>query len=185
MSKNSNISAGSRSRRKPAAIPAPVVDPLVVGATKFAELMGIHTGTVKQWILAGMPATRGGAVVRIDLNVALKWVRLRHERELSEIRERTDAEGGKERKTAAEARLKEMDVAEREGQLVRASEVEERWAQIINALRESVMAVAGNAVQAGLIEPRQEVELDELHRGALAAAVSGIVERIDTEEEET
>jgi hypothetical protein len=148
--------------------------PITVTAGRFAILMGVHHNTVGNWIKnEGLPAKRRGRDTDIDLAAGVAWVRARDRRdleaELEALRQGRDPEANKNAKLAAETRLRELDVAEREGRLILADDVESRWSQIVAAIRESVMGVAGAAVQGGLIDPGQEVELEEMCRDALIA----------------
>ena len=96
---------------------------------------------------------------------------------------RRQAEGAgagdaRERKYAAEARLKEMEVAEREGRVIPAEEVEATWSLLVDATKEAFLNLAGSAVQAGLCRPEQEGALDALVRDALMALGKTQVEEV-------
>ena len=86
------------------------------------------------------------------------------------VRALHDPDQARAAKLTAEAKLKEMDVADREGRTIQVADVEERWAQVAVSIREAVMAVAGTAVQAGLIKPTQEAQLETQLRDALILA---------------
>lgn len=165
---------GSGGRRRPSGGRGPAAR-ILVSAGKFAEICGVHHNTVGNWIKEGLPAERVRRDTRIDLDAGVKWVRARDrhdlEAEIAALRAGQDAEGAKAAKVAAEARLRELDLAERQGRLLNADDVEARWTQIAVAIREGVMSVPGIAVQAGVIEPRQEAQLEALCTDALAALV--------------
>ena len=144
--------------------------PIRVTIGQAAELLGVHHQTVANWTRAGLPVVREGRSGMLDLAVMLPWVRARDRKELDDHKALVSPDAARTAKVAAEARLKEMDVAEREGKLLRADHVEERWTEIVVAVREAVMAVAGVAVQAGLIKPTQEAELETALRDALVLA---------------
>ena len=76
------------------------------------------------------------------------------------------------RKLAAEARIAEANAAEREGELVPANQVGERWGSMATAMRERVLAIAPVAVQRGLLPPEREDELAELCADALRELAS-------------
>jgi phage terminase Nu1 subunit (DNA packaging protein) len=161
------VAAGKRKRR------ARVEGPLVVTAGRFGDIVGVHHNTVGSWLKEGLPAVRRGRRTDVDLAAGVQWIRARDRRELEaqleELRQGRNAEASKAAKIAAEARLRELDVAERQGRLIPADEVESRWSQMVVSFREAVMAVAGQAVQAGLIEPAGEGELEGICRDTLTA----------------
>lgn len=144
---------------------------LRVGAARFADLCAVHAQTVSNWIRDGLPISRRAGRAYVDLAVGFPWVRAKDREALDAARSRTDPDGARAAKTAAEARLKELDLAEREGSIVQAAEVEARWSEVITAIRESVMSVPAVAVQGGLVEPAREADLASVCRDALVAAV--------------
>jgi phage terminase Nu1 subunit (DNA packaging protein) len=142
---------------------------LKVTSTHFGALCGVHHNTVSTWVKDGLPVIRVGRRALVNLAVGFPWVRARDAAAVKEARAAGDPESAKGAKLQAEARLKEMDLAEREARLVAADDVEETWAHALVSVREAVMAVAGNAVQSGVILPAQESELEDLCREALTA----------------
>ena len=152
----------------------------LVSAGQFAELCGVHHNTVAVWLKDGLHASRVQSRVHIDLALGFLWVRARDQAAVDTARNRADPHNARGTKLAAEARLRELDVAEREGELVPAADVEARWTQMMSALREAVMAVPGVAVQAGLVEAAREADLEQACRDALTA-----VARKGAGEEET
>lgn len=142
---------------------------------ELAELFGVHRHTIENWIKDGLPATRGvtpGDPVLAQLRAAVRWVRARDEERSRKAIEKArggDEDSAKARKLAAEAKLKEMLVAEREGKLVPAGDVEARWTERVGSLREALRAIPGMAVQAGLVAARDEVRLESMLRDALVS----------------
>ncbi len=145
---------------------------LHVNAGEFAALVGgVHHNTVGNWIKDGLPVShRKGNAAVIDLWAAIPWLVARHRRELEAAKAANDPENDKGRKIAAEATLKEMEVAERQGTLVRAAEVEERWSQMMVAYREAAIGTAAVAVQDGLVALEQEPLLEKIVIDALTGA---------------
>lgn len=146
---------------------------LTVSATAFADLLGVHRNSVGNWLKDGLPiARRRGREAVLDLAVALQWIRKRDadaaDQRLAEATADPDLDRAKARKMMAEADMAELQRDQRRGLLVGASDVEERWAEMVVSLRESVMSVPGVAVQSGLIRPSQEAQLEDLCRDALA-----------------
>lgn len=143
---------------------------LHVNAGQFAELVQAHHNTVGNWIKAGMPVShRKGNAAVIDLWAAIPWVRARDRQEVEEARNAHDPESARARKVLAEARLKEMELAEREGRTITVEEATAAGLAVADAVREALLGVAGAAVQAGLVAPEQEAALDALVRDALTA----------------
>jgi phage terminase Nu1 subunit (DNA packaging protein) len=171
--KKSKAQSGAKTGRKPRRGGRRTDARILVSAGKFAELCGVHHNTVGNWINEGLPATRVRRQTRIEVAAGVQWVRHRDRHELEDeiaaLRSGQDAEGSKAAKVAAEARLKELDLAERQGRLLQADDVEARWTQIVVSVREGVMGVPALAVQAGLILPAQEADLEAICRDVLIA----------------
>ena len=138
-----------------------------VSASALARLLGVDRGQVTRWIAEGMPtleaAAEGGAGHRIDVGAALRW---RVERVEADAERRVaaaiaevhgDAEGGLRSKEEAERRaawagahIREIDLAERRGEVVPREEVRAtvaaQYAQVAQALTGAV-STHGTAVQ--------------------------------------
>lgn len=155
-----------------------------VSVAEVAELFGVHRHTVEGWTKDGLSADRPSGVggpVLLKLREVVRFVvereRKRASDAIAKAREGSpDEDSSKARKLRAEARLKELNVAERERKLVPAAEVEEAWSQQIVAVRESVMSTAGQLVQTGLVRPDDERKVDEILRDALVSAVRKLEE---------
>jgi phage terminase Nu1 subunit (DNA packaging protein) len=152
--------------------------PLVVDLQTFAGLCGRSRSTLNTWLLSGMPTGgRGGShgAHRIEVGPALKWLLDRAEVDAQEARDIANADPATAEALAAarlsklrhESRLLELDVAEREGALVPAGDIEASWGRIVAAIKEGVLSIAAVAVQAGLVTPEHELELDTLCRDVL------------------
>src|SRR5262249_36310892 len=119
----SNVSNGSTAR------------PIVVGLLTFCSLVGIDRSTAQLWIRDGLPIRRpvGGhrGAHQIDLGPAFRWIRAKdaaaYEERLSTVRANPAAEVARTKKLAAEARIAEANARQREGELVVAADVGERW----------------------------------------------------------
>jgi len=146
-----------------------------VSLTEFAELTGRHRTTVQAWIRAGMPVKRARGGARgahvIDPGPAFRWLLERTEAACEEriaaLTANPDASLARARKLAAEADLAELERDRQRDHLLPVDDVEARWMQVAVAVREAVLAIAGVAVQAGIIRPDQEATLDDLCRSAL------------------
>jgi hypothetical protein len=74
-----------------------------------------------------------------------------------------------DRKRSADAALAELRLAERRGEVAPAADWLAAQLQIADAVRETVLGVAGVAVSRGLVAPADEAKLDKLLRDALRA----------------
>jgi len=153
--------------------------PILVTAGRFGDLCGVHQNTVTNWLKAGMPVDREDRRAMVNVALGVQWVLAKHEREMQALRARTDPEGARAAKTAAEAKLKELDLAERQGQVVRADQVEADRTQEAMAVREGVMAIPGIAVQQGTVVPGKEMELEALCRDALTGVTLRLLAAAD------
>ncbi|MBY8974641.1 terminase small subunit [Rhodobacteraceae bacterium NNCM2] len=104
-------------------------DNRLVSKTDLASIMGVATQTLDQWLNRGMPyvskpgAGSGKAYV-FDLGQVISW-RLEYERsQLNAAGADVDLSEAKRRKAAAEATLAEMALAEAEGRLLKAEDVD-------------------------------------------------------------
>lgn len=149
-----------------------------LNVAELAELYGVHRHTIEAWVKDGLPATRDGApgsTNRAPLRAAVQWVRARDQRIAADALEKakeaaSGEESSKGRKLAAEARLKELAVLEREGRLVPVDEVEVSWMQKTITIREAVMLVAGSLVQSNLVRQSDEIKVEGILRDALVSA---------------
>lgn len=145
-----------------------------VNVKQLADLCGVHRHTVESWLKDGLPSEdpKGGPAAGrlVHLATAFQWVlahyQAKHEAALEKLQDKLDG-GARERKLEAEARIKELEVAERERRLLPAADVEAMVLSEADATREAMLGVARSAVQAGLIRAEQEAALEDLVRGAL------------------
>ena len=138
-------------------------------------LVGVHPKTISGWVALddAIPHARIATGLRIDIGEGFRWLRRRDKAEMKKARAAGDPVSSKNAKLAAEARLKELDLAEREKKLVSVEEVTEGWLQIVVAAREAVLAIPGVAVQAGIVDPKNEVALDAIVFDTLTAISKG------------
>lgn len=144
--------------------------PAKLTLSQFATLSGAHPNTVTAWRAEGLPAERSGRACWIDLQSGVRWLLARKDAKLAQTKEDLSTEGARHAKLAAEAKLKQLDLAERKSELVSAEDVAAEWGGMMAAVREAVMAVPGICVQDGLIERDQEQALEDRCRDALTAA---------------
>jgi phage terminase Nu1 subunit (DNA packaging protein) len=154
-----------------------------VNISQLTDLYGVNRNTVDTWLKQGLPSTPPADGVlaagrEIRLATAVRWVRdhyaAKHEAAVEKLREKIDG-GAKERKLEAEARIKELDAAERERRVIPTADVEAAMLSEADATREAMLGVARDAVQTGLIRPDQEIALQDLVRGALLSLSAMLV----------
>ena len=138
-------------------------------------MYGVHRNTVVRWLEDGLPSTdpAGGALSAgrmVHLVIGVRWVRdhhaAKHDAAVQKLRAKIEG-GAKERKLEAEARIKEIDAAERERSVLSTADVEAAMMAEADATREAMLGVSRDAVQTGLVQPAQEAALQDLIRGAL------------------
>jgi phage terminase Nu1 subunit (DNA packaging protein) len=133
--------------------------------------VGLHHNTVAEYLRRGMPFRREGAWSMVEVGEGIRWMLARNAEELRASKDLSDADVGRAAKVAAEAKLKELDLAERQGKLVSVERVKEEWTQNGATIREAVMGIPAVAVQSGLVAPAQEAQLEAMCRDALLAAI--------------
>ena len=152
------------------------VKPIIVSLLVFCDLVGIDRSSAQLWIHDGLPILRrrGGhrGAHQIDLGPALRWIRARDaaacEERLSTVRANPAAEAARTKKLAAEARIAEANARQREGELVVAADVGERWGRMALAARERLLSLPATLVQRGLVQADHEDQVVKLVHDALA-----------------
>ncbi len=135
----------------------------VLTRAEVGVLSGVGRATIERAETAHEIRSAGTRVKLYSIAEVCRWMRARAEAAAG------DEDTAKGRKLMAEAKLKELKLAEEEGRFVPADEVEARWTERVGALREALRAVPGMAVQAGLVSTRDEVRLETMLRDALVA----------------
>lgn len=172
--------------RRATATPKPrkAVKPIKVCAKAFAEILEVDRVTVWRWMGEGMPVLRrrGGekGAHEIDLVAAFRWLRARDkamaDEALEALRSTPELDELRRRKLAAEARLAEVTLAEREAALIPAADIGPRWERLVIAARERFLSTPALAVQRGLITPEHEDGITDLVHEALAELSAGETE---------
>lgn len=121
--------------------------------SQFAELIGVSKQQVSKYVADGAVVLEGSAVV-VDASLAALEGRLdesKRQKALALVAERPMISGllppsapkslsGKARHDEARAELAELELAKRKGELVEASDVEQRAEEAVMALRETMIA---------------------------------------------
>ena len=104
----------------------------------FAKDWGVTIRTVQNWAAAGMPTRTVDGERRVVRSDANAWLRAKAEADATAKAEPADADEAKARKLAAEARLAELELAQREGVMVTVEDaarvMEEKLAPLRSAL---------------------------------------------------
>lgn len=130
-----------------------------VSQSELAELLGKHRTTIAAWIEGGLPvAKRRGprGALRIELGAALRWILAeldeRCEERVAAITADPDASRARARKLAAEAALREDELATRRRELLPRAEVVEDGRAAVAAVVAGLRALPARLLQAGALE---------------------------------
>lgn len=138
-----------------------------LSASALARVLGVHRNTVRSWVSAGCPhaiAARRerGAPWAFDLAAVVRWLQERASEQARAPLQRqidrleaalgigadagaiTEAEA-RRRKRVAEARLLELELAERSGTLLRWDDVQPHWANLVLTAKEKLRALPAHA----------------------------------------
>ena len=137
----------------------------LISIAECAKRLGLTVRQVQRLRVDGLPM-QGDRVVWPAARI---W---RDERLIERGRQQavpTDAKEAKNRKTAAEAELAELDVAQRRGELVPLAEAEREWANVLGGLRARILAMPGKyAPRLGLPIAQAQRHLEDISRELLA-----------------
>ena len=105
----------------------------LVNQRELADILGVEPNTIRNWRAAGMPAVslagKKGQASQYDTEACISWV---HARELGGGDEKViDRKLEEARLAKAKADREELDLAEKQGTLLVAAEVEEAWTRIL------------------------------------------------------
>ncbi len=151
--------------------------PILMTQIQLADLLGADRNTLAAWTRAGMPVARRGRGSRghaYDVGACVRWIRQRdraqQERALAAAKAGSVADAARARKWTADARRSELDLRKREGELVSAVEVEQRWATIATQIRTALLGLPTRARQrVPQLTAKDALALDALVRQALEA----------------
>lgn len=146
---------------------------------QMAEIMGVSTEAVRNWVSQGCPTHRGDKGARLYLpSEVINW---RQERAMARAmaeQDVSDLDESKRRKLAAEAAIAEIDLAERRGRLAEVRLIEDRLVRALGACRARLLGVGAKAapllvLASGAAAMKQVVDeavaeaLEEIADGAL------------------
>lgn len=135
---------------------------LIVTRAELAQLLAVRPDRVTKYVAEGMPvlATGGGRgkQTTFDLAAVLPWLLQRRTGTLDAARERF---------FRLQADRIEQDLRRRAGELVEARDVERRWAGMVTAARERLLALPAVVLQRGLVAATGEDDLIALVDEAL------------------
>lgn len=138
-----------------------------------ADLLGVTPKTVRNWLnKEDLPHTSDGRRRILDWTTALEWYVQRRIREsgnhgnapeAGELVGTENLEQAETRKTIAEADLKELQLAEKRGQLVPAEEVGRNIAMVATAIKTRLEAMP-NELSLTLVGKKDRVEVQQILR---------------------
>jgi len=162
---------------------------------QLAEHFGVTPGAVSQWKSAGMPCAKSkGRGIVYDTDRCAEWLRehglggqLRHDSkntgELYERQPRPDEGLGAQRarKEAAEASLKEMELARRRGELIDRRGAELAWYKTARVLRDALIDTLPSKISPELAPIVDPWELETRLRAAIRAELHAIADFMQSE----
>jgi phage terminase Nu1 subunit (DNA packaging protein) len=117
-----------------------------ISLREFARRQSVSHTAVADWIKSGMPTVEG----RIDAAAASQWLRVYRARETKPAADEPAEPATQElvtqaqaelRRTLALAKLRESELAEREGKLVDVNAVAREWATVCQSIRDTLLAL--------------------------------------------
>src|SRR5690606_34594384 len=111
---------------------------------ELARVLGCSVRTIQRWAADGLDAARVPGEATYSIPAAVAWRRERDRAELLESFTVDDFEIARTRRELARARLAEMEVATREGQLIPREVVERVYGdRLLDVLRSGVLNMPG------------------------------------------
>ena len=134
---------------------------IVAGTNGVAQAFGVSARTVNKWRKVGMPEHDADRHL-FDIVAIARW-------DADRDRKSADAGDPDRRYSEARARLREMEVAEREGNLISRTDIYRTWSQLIVDARRRLLALPRSLARrfAGKSELRIERDLDHAIRSVL------------------
>lgn len=126
------------------------IDNLIVDKEKLAQIFGISTITIDGWIRADMPCERrGGKGVSYQFNTAdvINWVRERERAKGSGVKVQAaiDPNDPRARTAMAQAKMKELELAQKQGDLLPAQAMLDMVEEQYTAARSRLLLIAARA----------------------------------------
>lgn len=150
----------------------PAGSPTVVDSQeKVAKILGVSDRTVRHWIKEGMPVTPQN---QYDLIEIRSWRLLRDKRKKSKESKKKDAELWETKYREYKAKLAEITLKQKLGQLIPRAQVESQLVQVSLAIKRSLLALPRSvAPQLVGLETR---EIEVILSGRIKEAINLIAE---------
>ena len=143
--------------------------------SELAEVLGVSIRTVESAVQSGMPKGRQGRAYDFGPD-AIVWY---YQKKLDAVEGKMATMGEAQRRKAiadaqraeSEARMAELNLAKRRGELIEVTEVLSQWGMLCDALRAKILGIPGQAAHrlVGCKSQRQaRAQLEESIRDVLA-----------------
>ncbi len=130
-----------------------------VTQTELAALLGLSTRQIRNLEAEGIPFRSDGRRKEYPVPDAIRWYVGRKQEEAERAVERTDYEEALARKTLAEARRAELQLAELEGSLIPRALAEQMLGRVLERIRSRLTAIPGvYSTQLAGLSPRALVQ---------------------------
>jgi len=156
------------------------VDGRRVSQIDLAAILGVSTQTVRSWERQGMPVlskTSRGHAAQYNTAEVIRWRGEQLTLAAGGDADAMDWEEARRRKTAAEAALAEMDVAQRRGELVEVASVGQLVTEEYATVRANILAMPGEL--APDLEHLTVLEIEEL----LTSKVTEVLDALSADEQ--
>jgi phage terminase Nu1 subunit (DNA packaging protein) len=162
----------------------------LVNSTELGALLGVHRGTISDWLKAGLPihkkarpGEKGGH--QFIMKDVVTWLESRAVNQAVGNTDLMTADEAKRRKLSAEAGLQEIILAKRKGDVIELSDVEKKLSNSFAILRSSMLKIPDRTSMQLVGETDEEV-IKQVLKQEITEALEGLAnwDSFDTEEEE-
>ena len=149
-------------------------DERLLNQRQIAEIMGVSTETIRNWVSSGCPTRPGSGGVKLYLpSEVIAWREDRIKRAALDSVELTDVEEAKRRKLAAEASMAEIDLATKRGDVANITVIADEVGSALASCRARLIGV-GSAVAPRLSIAANAAEMRAIVDEAIYAALEEI-----------
>lgn len=152
----------------------------------LARILPLTTRQIRNLEADGLPHRADGNRKWYPIPEAVVWWRDREVAAALAGVQVSDLDRIKERKLEAEAAAKELELAERRGQLMRAAAARHTWAAVLTRLRSKVISFMGALApqMVGLENPREAKAILDRAMNELLAELRETADELEDDEEE-
>lgn len=149
--------------------PDPLPEVALLTKAQLSRFLQVDRETVSDWTRNGCPVQDTPKGERFELQSVMRWL---YKRKTTARTERSEADARKA-KLEAEAKLKELEVAEREGALVPKATAIAAWRRVASSVRTALVALPGK-----LAPQMTDLATPAAAQAVLEREVRGVLERL-------